>query len=91
MRRNDMDICFDILKVAEAGARKTAIVYGANLNFKMVKKYLESLLELGLIEYREDVKRYFTTDKGSYWSTSYGQIVSPMRATPEDEAEAPQM
>ena len=29
MRRNDMDICHDILKVAETGAKKTRIVYQA--------------------------------------------------------------
>ena len=37
MRRNDLDICADILKVSKAGAKKTHIVYRANLNFKIVK------------------------------------------------------
>ena len=78
-RRNDLDICYDILKVTQGGVRKTRIVYQANLNFKIVKRYLERLIEGGLIEYREDVKRYFTTEKGSYWMTSYSFIVSPMK------------
>lgn len=84
-RRNDMDICHDILKVTQGGARKTRIVYQANLNFKIVKKYLQRLLEGDLIEYREDVKRYFTTEKGSYWMTSYSFIVSPMKLIISDE------
>jgi len=78
-RRNDMEICHDILKVTQGGARKTRIVYRANLNFKIVKKYLQRLLEGDLIEYREDVSRYFTTERGNYWMTSYSYIVSPMK------------
>ncbi len=45
MRRNDLDICADILTAARAGAKKTHIVYGANLNFKLVRKYLRRLIE----------------------------------------------
>jgi predicted transcriptional regulator len=41
MRRNDLEICADILRVARRGAKKTQIVYEANLNFKIVKKYPE--------------------------------------------------
>uniref|UniRef100_A0A6M3LXS4 Putative DNA binding, helix-turn-helix domain containing protein n=1 Tax=viral metagenome TaxID=1070528 RepID=A0A6M3LXS4_9ZZZZ len=92
-RRSGMDICCDILTVAESGARKTRLVYQANLNFKIVNKYLETLIEAGFLEYREDVKTYFTTDQGSYWMTNYGAIVTPMKAMmePESEAEAPQL
>ncbi len=49
MRRNDLDICADILTVARAGAKKTHIVYRANLNFKLVRKYLRRLIENGLL------------------------------------------
>jgi len=47
LRRNDLDICADILKVAKTGAKKTQIVYQANLNFKIVKKYLQRLIATG--------------------------------------------
>ncbi len=85
-----MDICCDILKVAESGARKTRLVYGANLNFRIVNKYLEALIEAGHIEYNEDLKIYFTTDKGSYWMTNYSQIVSPLKEV-LSQPEVPQM
>jgi len=80
-----MDICHDILKVTQGGARKTRIVYQANLNFKIVKKYLQRLIDGGLLEHREDIKRYFTTEKGNYWMTSYSYIVSPMKLIISDE------
>ncbi len=90
MRRNDMDICHDILKVAETGAKKTRIVYQANLNFKIVKKYLELLMSRNFIELKD--RHYLTTDSGHYWMTNYNQLVSPMKGVlSESEAEAPQM
>ncbi|MCK5626233.1 hypothetical protein KAI11_05190, partial [Candidatus Bathyarchaeota archaeon] len=38
-RRSDLEISADILKVALHGAKKSHIVYRANLNFEVVKKY----------------------------------------------------
>lgn len=51
MRRTPDDIDSDILKlIRRRGALgKTAIVYGANLNFKIVKKYLVRLTDRGLL------------------------------------------
>ena len=80
-----MDICHDILKVAESGARKTRLVYQANLNFRIVKKYLELLMEKGFIELKDG--HYLTTDRGHYWMMNYHQLMSPMRGL----TEAPQM
>ena len=62
MRRNDLDIMADILEIARLGAKKTWIVYKANLNFKIVKDYLANLMEKHLIEW--DGKLYHTTDRG---------------------------
>ena len=58
IRRNDLDICADILRVAKKGAKKTQIVYKANLNFKIVKKYLKRLLENGLLDSSERGKLF---------------------------------
>lgn len=62
-RRNGLDIQADILRVATArgGARKTQIVYGANLNFNIVKKYLKMLMSRGLLV--TEGTRYFPTEK----------------------------
>lgn len=70
-RRNNRDVEADILKVAQArgAARKTHIVYGANLNFKIVKRYLASLLKRGLLRY--DGSRYTPTEKAAEYLAAY--------------------
>lgn len=74
MRRNNLDICADILQVAQPGARKTQIVYKANLNFMIVKKYLRNLIENGFIEKFD--KLYYTTKKGVNFIESYEEFSS---------------
>ncbi len=52
MRRQTIDIDADILRVIAREGPKTgvtAIVYGANLNFIIVRKYLKRLIEGGLV------------------------------------------
>lgn len=85
-RRNDIDICHDILKVTQAGAKKTQIVYQANLNFKIVKKYIARLIEKGLLEYNEDSRLYFTTHRGGWFVEQYSDLVEPIK---EDWQQAP--
>ena len=48
-RRSNLEIVAEILKIARTGAKKTRIVYGANLNFKMLGEYLTRLEKAGLI------------------------------------------
>ena len=62
MRRDGIEICADLLRVARGGARKTQLVYRANLNFKVVKRYLSVLLRNGLLEV--DPPFYSSTEKG---------------------------
>jgi predicted transcriptional regulator len=44
------------------GAKKTYIVHEANLNFKVIHKYLEMLTENELIKHENGL--FITTDKG---------------------------
>lgn len=74
MRRNDLDIRADILRTAMEGARKTHIVYKANLNFKIVKKYLANLIGEKLLEIGEDDRFYFTTGRGKSWLSRYEDL-----------------
>lgn len=78
MRRNDLEICADILRVARRGAKKTQIVYEANLNFKIVKKYLRRLIENGLLHNSEKEKLFFTTNKGDDFIQQYSELVIPI-------------
>lgn len=61
-RRNNLEIDADILRIAKDGARKTWIVYGANLNFKIIKGYLEELIQAGRL--RQVGPFYHTTERG---------------------------
>lgn len=64
-KRSEIEILADILKVAESGAKKSQIVYKANLNFKIVEGYLNILRSSGLITGPEGQKNIFnTTEKG---------------------------
>ena len=76
MRRNDLDICADLLNVAKEGARKTQMVYKANLNFTIVKKYIKRLSDNGLI--KSENGHFFTTDKGSRFLARYREFVEPL-------------
>lgn len=62
MKRDRTEISADILRVAKDGALKTHIVYKANLNFSIVKRYLSRLIGTGLLEKIDD--HYFTTPQG---------------------------
>jgi len=75
-RRNDLDICADILGVAQYGARKTHIVYQTNLNFNILKKYLDRLLGDDLIEKTES-RHYVTTEKGVEFLKRYRELMAP--------------
>lgn len=71
-RRNNLEITADILRIAKDGAKKTHIVYGANLNFKLLHQYLEDLERSGLI--KNHVQRgglIETTDKGIQFLNHY--------------------
>jgi predicted transcriptional regulator len=61
-RRTKFDIVIAILEVVSDGANKTKIVYKANLNFNLATKYLDFLLEKGLV--RTNSSRYEITDEG---------------------------
>lgn len=62
MRRNNRDIEADLLRIASVGTKKTWLVYGANLNFNIVKKYIARLINRGFLVYESQL--YTTTPKG---------------------------
>ena len=79
MRRNNLDICADLLNVAKSGAKKTQLVYKANLNFKIIKKYITRLSEYGFLD--SEGGQYFTTDKGNRFLTQYHEFTEPFGFT----------
>jgi predicted transcriptional regulator len=76
-RRNNTDISVQILKIALKGARKSHIVYRANLNFEIVKKYLNKLNTSGLITHPSTTNHLFqTTLKGAEYIHQYDNLNS---------------
>jgi len=72
-RRGGFEIIVDILNAAMEGAKKTEIVYKANLNFKRASNYLSYLEERQLIENMGD--RYRTTEKGKEFLRDYQKMM----------------
>ena len=70
-RRNNVDIMADILRISRGGAKKTWIVYRANLNFNIVKKYLSELMEKGLLAAYKGSNTYQTTERGIEFLEQY--------------------
>jgi len=72
-RRGEIDIFAEILCLAnEGGINKTPIVHQANLNFKIIDRFLSDLLERGLIEFKDKI--YETTDKGIRFLHHYEEL-----------------
>jgi Predicted transcriptional regulator len=66
MKRDKTQIMAAILNTCISGANKTRVVYQANLNFKTVNPYLDTLVEKGFLDVKQGTRiLYETTDKGT--------------------------
>ena len=67
-RRSRIEVVCNILSEALGGANKTRLMYHCNLNFMRFNRYLQELLDAGLLERidsnPEGVVLYKTSDKG---------------------------
>ena len=67
-RRSRVDVICDILSEALGGTNKTRLMYHCNLNFMRFNRYLQELLDTGLLECVDSNPRgivlYKTSDKG---------------------------
>ena len=61
--RDRLQIIADILSIADRRAKKTRIMYQANLSYRLLCRYLSEVLEAGLIQ-SEDGDCYVLTVKG---------------------------
>ena len=82
INRHSLDIVRDMLSVASVKARKTRIMYQANLSFVQVEKYLHTLLEKGLLEHDGD-SCYLITQKGLDFLKLYDDYVERCRELKE--------
>ena len=71
--RGRLDIIADILSVASNEAKKTKIMYQANLSFKVLQKYLAEVIEASLVSFEGTKQCYQLTDKGRKFLDAYDQ------------------
>jgi predicted transcriptional regulator len=75
--RDLVDIYADILRAANGGISKTRLVSRANLNFPRLKKYLDILVEEGLLEVKDGPSpTYSTSEKGLKFLERYEELKS---------------
>lgn len=90
-RRSEMAILAFILRSARDGAKKTKILYEANLSGRQLKNYLNYLVGAGCLEEKPAPTRgsvFTTTAKGKAFLTYWTRILSLLESQP-DESKAP--
>lgn len=60
--RDKMETKADVLDAAADGARKTRIMYSANLSYRLVKKCLDETVKIGFVIVSE--RSYEVTERG---------------------------
>ena len=69
--RRSLDIIADILDVVNGDAKKTQIMYKANLSYAVMQKYLAQLTRSCLISYKTEKRCYILTNKGEKFLENY--------------------
>jgi predicted transcriptional regulator len=69
--RDRLDIIADILNVASREAKKTQIMYQANLSYKVLQRYLSEIVTASLIQFENNKQCYLLTDKGHEYLDAY--------------------
>lgn len=69
--RGRLDIIADILDVARQGAKKTKIMYHANLSYKLLSKYLTEVIQAYLVRFDRKGRCYVLTSKGREFLERY--------------------
>ena len=69
--RGKLDIIADILRVAMGNAKKTQIMYQANLSYKVLQRYLAEIIEASLIRFENEKRCYILTAKGQKFLDAY--------------------
>jgi predicted transcriptional regulator len=69
--RRKLDIIADMLTVASNGAKKTQIMYQANLSHRLLTKYLEEIGKAYLLSFKRKQRNYVLTPKGKQFLEVY--------------------
>lgn len=69
--RSRFDIIADMLNVVSDRAKKTQIMYQANLSYRLLQKYLSEVRRSSLVLYERKGRCYVLTDKGKEFLQVY--------------------
>jgi predicted transcriptional regulator len=69
--RDRLDIIADILNVASRDAKKTQIMYQANLSYKVLQRYLNEIINASLVAFEDNHQYYKLTFKGQEYLNAY--------------------
>lgn len=69
--RGRLDIIADILHVVSQNAKKTQIMYQANLSYKVLQRYLKNITAADLVDYETEEQCYVLTSKGQDFLEAY--------------------
>jgi predicted transcriptional regulator len=69
--RDRLDIIADILQVVSQNAKKTQIMYQANLSYKVLQRYLRDIISASLINFEIAERCYVLTSKGQKFLEDY--------------------
>lgn len=72
--RSRLEIMAAILERAVEGAKKTRIMYGANLSFYQIEGYIRYMIKMGFLTFEKESGLYWATSKGREFLKSYENI-----------------
>ena len=78
--RGRLDIIADILQVVSQNAKKTQIMYQANLSYKVLQRYLKKITAADLIDYEIEEQCYVLTSKGEDFLKAYRDYVKTTKS-----------
>jgi predicted transcriptional regulator len=71
--REKIDIMAKILQIASGNAKKTQIMYQANLNHKVLQKYLAEMIQASLLKFEKTIECYVPTENGRAFLNVYNE------------------
>lgn len=73
--RDRLDIIADILNVVSQEAKKTQIMYQANLSYKVLQRYLNEIVDASLVSFENNNQLYLLTGKGHEYLDAYKEYL----------------
>jgi len=83
--RNELDIIACMLRISRKGATRTQLMYRANLSYKLLELYLNTLIAFSMVEIRGESRRksYHINQRGRQFLERYHGLKKLMLPKPE--------